>query len=67
MEKIDRKNYREIEGADFSAEVVGQLPYFIRNMKKLGVGPCSFPEWYELFGAWLEVGTGFEGSTYGPV
>ena len=33
---------------------------FEDNMNHLKMRPQTFPEWYNMFGAWLDVGTSME-------
>lgn len=44
---------------DFVAEVSDALPKFKKNLEKLDK-PMNFADWYDLFRAWLEVGTEME-------
>lgn len=59
-----REDYRKYPIEDFESELTESLKVFIRNMNKLGINNISFPEWYETFGAWLEVGTSMEEESY---
>ena len=60
----DRTNYRKYSLDEFSQELKNSVEYFIANMEKLDINNLSFPEWYETFGAWLEVGTSMEEISY---
>jgi len=55
-----RETYTKYSAEEFNQEVVGAFIHFIQNMDKLNVNSLSFPEWYETFGAWLEVNTDHE-------
>ena len=56
----DRKSYEKISIEDFKADLELSLMGYLANLKMLKVGDLTFPEWYESFGAWLEVGTSME-------
>ena len=49
----------------FCEELVENLKMFEQNMKKENAKPQSFPEWYNMFGRWLEVGTEMEQEYWG--
>lgn len=53
----------------FKEELLENLEAFVKNMeshnKCCGDITTTFPEWYETFMAWLEVGTDMEYSYYG--
>jgi len=50
---------------EFTKELEANFPAFVQNMNNLKVKPQSFPEWYEMFGRWLEVGTDMEDEYWG--
>lgn len=56
----NRKSYKNISAEKFKVELQSNVMGFLSNMEHLKVGKLSFPEWYETFGAWLEVGTSME-------
>lgn len=56
----NRTNYSKYTVDEFADKLSADLAPFIDNMKHLGGGKISFPEWYETFGAWLEIETGVE-------
>jgi hypothetical protein len=41
------------------------IPAFEKNINDLHLPLLTFPEWYELFGKWLEIGTSKEERYYG--
>lgn len=47
---------------EFEADIKLSLMGYFENLKMLKAGSreITFPEWYESFGAWLEVGTTME-------
>ena len=61
----NRSTYEKLSIYGFLGELASNLSSFSSNMKKLNVKEMSFPEWFETFGAWLEVGTESEEMFYG--
>lgn len=51
---------------EFKKELSEYLKTFIINMKNLNVKPTTFPEWFEMFMDWSEVGTCMEKISFGP-
>jgi hypothetical protein len=49
----------------FFEKILDDLGHFVVNMNMLGNRKASYPEWYETFGAWSEVGTDMEEEFYG--
>lgn len=45
---------------EFTTELRIDLSAFYQNMKNQNAQPQTFPEWYNMFGRWLEVGTEME-------
>jgi hypothetical protein len=60
----DRESYEKISAKEFKAFIELNFISFLSNMEHLNIGELSFPEWYETFGAWLEVGTDMEETYY---
>lgn len=58
-----RDSYEKISLSEFRSQLGEYVEVFETNIRKLnekhGVDR-SFPEWYETFAAWSEVGTGME-------
>ena len=51
---------------DFRRELLANLDTFVVNMKSLNFKETTFPEWFETFMSWTEVGTDMEYEYYGP-
>lgn len=51
---------------DFIEELKECGETFKENMMRLKAGDRTFPEWYEMFGRWNEVGTDMENQYHGP-
>ena len=51
---------------DFVEELKECTDTFKENMIRLKAGNRTFPEWYEMFGRWNEVGTVMEKEYHGP-
>jgi hypothetical protein len=62
--KKDRSDYRKYAVDEFTDDFLKNFKLFLVNMEKLGINDLSFPDWFELFGAWLEVGTDMEELSY---
>lgn len=61
----NRESYEKIPVEEFKEELERDLRDFLINMKHLNaMEDSSFPEWHEMFAAWLEVGTNEEEMTY---
>ena len=45
---------------EFSEKLLKEFQIYLENMRLLKPSTMSFPEWYEDFGRWLEVGTDME-------
>jgi hypothetical protein len=59
-----RKDYPKQSIGEFVDEVTNYINIFANNMEVTGAKDTSFPDWYEMFGAWLEVGTDEEEETF---
>lgn len=59
-----RDSYQKMSIEEFKEELESDIRGFVSNMLYLGRDDFSFPEWYESFGAWLEVGTDEEKMMY---
>ena len=44
----------------FASELNKEVIGFVENIQYLKVGEHSFPDWYRMFGSWLELGTDME-------
>jgi hypothetical protein len=62
--KNTRVSYEAVSIDEFIADLTNDSLSFATNMKKLSTDNMSFPEWYETFAAWLEVGTNEEEMMY---
>jgi hypothetical protein len=62
-----RDSYEKISISEFRSQLGGDIEGFETNIRvlseKYGIDR-SFPEWYETFAAWLEVGTTEEEMMY---
>ena len=54
---MSRKDYEKINVDRFAEQVKEAIDLFVYSMEMLKTSSYSFPEWYEMFGIWLEVGT----------
>ena len=50
---------------EFEEQIKTSLPTFIQNMKNLGIETKSFPEWFEMYMHWSEVGTDMQEEYWG--
>jgi len=55
-----------MSATDFVDELKQCGETFKENMLRLKAGERTFPEWYEMFGRWNEVGTKMEKEYHGP-
>ena len=58
--KSNRGSYEKVSIDEFLKTLTEDAFRFAINMQILSTGEMSFPEWYETFAAWLEVGTAEE-------
>ena len=56
----NRDDYKQYSLYEFLGQLTMDMGAFGKNMEHLKMKDMSFPEWYELFGAWLEVDTSME-------
>lgn len=60
----NRDSYEKITIEEFVGQMTKVTFSFAVNMQNLETAAMSFPEWYETFAAWLEVGTSEEEMMY---
>ena len=50
---------------EFAELMIKALPAFAENMKKLNLTEDTFPEWFDKFMGWMDVGTDMEEMCWG--